>query len=796
MNNYANYQADGQSPDPADYYTAAYTATSTQTVPQMPRNYGGNYGMGSLRSTRSAAAYARNESAARLSHTSAFTPRPSQHLQPYDPDASERRTPDTLAAGMQPDQGYRRIAAGRPSSRSGTQQLPYPDEYTPRSTSMRRYRVAGEYEDSRATPPADTHGRSTTPRAVDRSRAPANVRQPARTSNPISPGPSVLPSQHVEFGYASPAMAMMAHSPERDEIPDIIAGMSTARISARADRDAASASGSSADDVSRKNTRVVYLQLGDDIKKAVLAEEPSHTNLVHLFIDKYQSRLSEDPDTLPAIYIKDSKANVFYELEDMADVTTGALLCWRAKPLQKCNASKAENRNDNEEQQNQQQQSIDKLSGVVNTLADAVAKLPAQMKDEMQTAIDAVKQQTADSVSSLITSALDQLSADIMKQQPQSDAMDSDSLVMGATKSSLPRSASMPLASDARVAELHSKLRKAELALSVERQQRLEDHAASERERAELASELEKLQKNVGSHPNVLRTRIEDGKQMLKTKYRDLNTHFEDVHTMVQEMRKDVTQRGAMPSAQLMKRASGELKHIQEDTNRLLKFINETRSDWKRTWEEELQNILKEQSFVKDVEQMLGELNDDSSHLEDVLDKLDKIIDLKLEERAKEGYVPRAATRFLDVVSPDDAPDAKKDFLMQISCVDIDHNRRLDALDAAERLRKKELAAKVNEFDEELSDFVSQRKLRKTGGTQELERRRAEKNLEVMKDMLKSVEDAELARRAKIAQRKAGKKTQKKQPRAEEDDMVLQADDQKSEQQQQQDDAEETATTE
>ncbi|KAJ2002741.1 Bud site selection protein 6, partial [Coemansia thaxteri] len=278
--------------------------------------------------------------------------------------------------------------------------------------------------------------------------------------------------------------------------------------------------------------------------------------------------------------------------------------------------------------------------------------------------------------------------------------------------------------------------------------------------KTEAVAQLEKLQSAVSRHPNVLRVRIEEGKDMLKNEYRLLNTRFEDVHALVQEMRKDVAQRGSTPSSQLMRKANTELKGIETGSERLVAFINETRSDWKRTWEEELQNILKEQGFVKDVEQMLGELLDDTQHLNDVTDKLDKIIDLKLRERAKDDYVPPAATKFIDVVSPDDAPDAKKDFLMQISCVDVDHQRRLDALKSAERLRQTELAAKVNEFDEELSDFVTQRKLRKTGGTQELERRRAEKEVEVMKEMLKSVEEAEQARRAKLAQRKAGAKKQ------------------------------------
>ncbi|KAJ2384280.1 Bud site selection protein 6, partial [Coemansia sp. RSA 2559] len=338
------------------------------------------------------------------------------------------------------------------------------------------------------------------------------------------------------------------------------------------------------------------------------------------------------------------------------------------------------------------------------------------------------------------------------------DASDAGLMVVGPNSHSIARSASMPSAGDSRLAELQSKLRKAELALSVTRQEHQAALAAVQGAHDALALDMDKLRKDVASHPNVLRVRIEEGKTMLKADYRALNTRFEDVDAMVQEMRKDVTQRGAIPTQQMVRTVEGEIAAIDGGTKRLLAFINDTRADWKRTWEEELQNILKEQGFVKDVEQLLGELKDDNSDLADVVDKLDKVIDFKQRERAKEGYVPPAATRFLDVVSADDAPDAKKSFLMQISCVDIDHKRRLDALAAAEKLRKKELASKVNEFDEELSDFVGQQKLRKTGGTEELERRRAEKEIEIMKDMLKSVEEVELARREKLAQRKAAKK--------------------------------------
>ncbi|KAJ2459718.1 Bud site selection protein 6 [Coemansia sp. RSA 2337] len=520
--------------------------------------------------------------------------------------------------------------------------------------------------------------------------------------------------------------------------------MSTARITSGDDNDLEDNDSSDALFIGKKSPVHVFLQLGDSTKRVVLTERPSQTNLINLFIEKYRDRLAENPESLPTIYINDAKnRDLFYELEDMADVVDGSILSWRTLPLSSA-SNVAKSLDDDSKSAATLRSEVGDLASVVRSLAETVAQIPAQIKSELASAVGEVKDHTNVTIGSI-------------KALP---AVTSPSGGASLDKPAIARSASAPMISSAEIDELHARVQRLELALSVERQERREEAVAAERAKVEAVKELDKLKESASCHPNVLRVRIEEGKDMLKNDYRQLNTRFEDVHALVQEMRKDVAQRGSIPSSQMMRKATVDLKGIESGTERLVSFINETRSDWKRTWEEELQNILKEQSFVKDVEQMLGELSDDTQHLSDVIDKLNKIIDLKLRERAKDDYVPSAATKFFDVVSPDDAPDAKKDFLMQISCVDVDHQRRLDALKTAERIRQTELATKVNEFDEELSDFVTQRKLRKTGGTEELERRRAEKEIEVMKDMLKSVEEDAQARRAKVAQRKAASKKQ------------------------------------
>ncbi|KAJ2033547.1 Bud site selection protein 6 [Coemansia sp. S3946] len=755
------------SPEPYDQATA-----TSPPVPGMPRSNASNYPTsgypaanaltsGSLRSTRSTqanAAYARPQGSLRRNgyhpheanaHTAAGyedSRYNAPNLQPFVPDASERRgTPEYYGSNNSNaqtiDYNYRR-------NNHSYQQPPLPSPIKTHGSgyNMPARSASGARRYSRDHDDDAKSNRS----SGDFSRHAALLGNARLVSGRIDREPSaeVLPlsSHRVEFGSTNPAKASFSSSPspERDEIADIIADMSTARITSGDDNDLEDNDSSDALFIGKKSPVHVFLQLGDSTKRVVLTERPSQTNLINLFIEKYRDRLAENPESLPTIYINDAKnRDLFYELEDMADVVDGSILSWRTLPLSSA-SNVAKSLDDDSKSAATLRSEVGDLASVVRSLAETVAQIPAQIKSELASAVGEVKDHTNVTIGSI-------------KALP---AVTSPSGGASLDKPAIARSASAPMISSAEIDELHARVQRLELALSVERQERREEAVAAERAKVEAVKELDKLKESASCHPNVLRVRIEEGKDMLKNDYRQLNTRFEDVHALVQEMRKDVAQRGSIPSSQMMRKATVDLKGIESGTERLVSFINETRSDWKRTWEEELQNILKEQSFVKDVEQMLGELSDDTQHLSDVIDKLNKIIDLKLRERAKDDYVPSAATKFFDVVSPDDAPDAKKDFLMQISCVDVDHQRRLDALKTAERIRQTELATKVNEFDEELSDFVTQRKLRKTGGTEELERRRAEKEIEVMKDMLKSVEEDAQARRAKVAQRKAASKKQ------------------------------------
>ena len=71
-------------------------------------------------------------------------------------------------------------------------------------------------------------------------------------------------------------------------------------------------------------SRTIYLQLGREVKKAVLATEPSITSLSLLFTERFQ--YAPDLVDFPAIYVRDPRSGVQYELEDMSEVRDGSLL--------------------------------------------------------------------------------------------------------------------------------------------------------------------------------------------------------------------------------------------------------------------------------------------------------------------------------------------------------------------------------------------------------------------------------------------------------------------------------------
>lgn len=68
----------------------------------------------------------------------------------------------------------------------------------------------------------------------------------------------------------------------------------------------------------------VFLQVGREVKKALIEPGMTQSSLKLLFVDKFSYNPGQD--NFPAIYIRDPSSGVQYELEDMDEIKDRCLL--------------------------------------------------------------------------------------------------------------------------------------------------------------------------------------------------------------------------------------------------------------------------------------------------------------------------------------------------------------------------------------------------------------------------------------------------------------------------------------
>jgi uncharacterized phage infection (PIP) family protein YhgE len=174
------------------------------------------------------------------------------------------------------------------------------------------------------------------------------------------------------------------------------------------------------------------------------------------------------------------------------------------------------------------------------------------------------------------------------------------------------------------------------------------------------------------------------------------------------------------------------LREIAKELAELKADVEEAQPRWKKAWEEELQAVVDEQQFLKDQTELMAEQDEEYERLQQLFNQLEKVVQLQATHRPRKQTV-------LNVVSAEEGPMQLTQVIQEISCIAPDSERRLKALERAEKLRRIELAGRVDEFEQELVGFVSEKKLRPTGGVEEAERRREERSKETLRAMLESM---------------------------------------------------------
>jgi len=139
-------------------------------------------------------------------------------------------------------------------------------------------------------------------------------------------------------------------------------------------------------------------------------------------------------------------------------------------------------------------------------------------------------------------------------------------------------------------------------------------------------------------------------------------------------------------------------------------------------------------------EQQFFNLQSDLTHdLEDDIKKIEETFNLieqcSLEQSKQNAYKRNKFVSQLYIPEPGESFHSIKDeVLNEVAALKPDHEKRLQAITKAEKIREKEREMmRLDKFQEELGDFVDDSKLKKSGGIDELERMRQLRDNENLK---------------------------------------------------------------
>ena len=225
------------------------------------------------------------------------------------------------------------------------------------------------------------------------------------------------------------------------------------------------------------------------------------------------------------------------------------------------------------------------------------------------------------------------------------------------------------------------------------------------------------------------RAYIDTGKTKLDTRSSTALTKMEELQDTVEGIKDDVLKRNVSPKAFLLKQVKGDIDAALAELQSLRDHIQTVKPMWKKTWEEELQNIVEEQQFLQHQEEFLEDLFEDHKAVVEVFGHVEKVISLRGSSSSK-----RRGPSFRPP-PPEESAGGISSVLMEIRSAAVDPQKRLKAIAANEKNRERELASRSDEFQTELSGFVVGKQLRMTGGAEEAERVRQKKNELTLKAM-------------------------------------------------------------
>lgn len=235
---------------------------------------------------------------------------------------------------------------------------------------------------------------------------------------------------------------------------------------------------------------------------------------------------------------------------------------------------------------------------------------------------------------------------------------------------------------------------------------------------------------------------VTKGRKQLNTDSDRLVNKVDDLQDLVEDLRKDVVHRGVRPLPRQLETVAKDIQLAMKELKKMEEYMKREKPVWTKIWEKELEDVCNGRDEVKVMEDLMADLQDDLEKANETFALVEQATKEQMKDvnaGAANPTVSRQFSKGLNSIAANlalDPRDAKEGVLGEVRALQPNHEDRMEAIERAEKLRQKELETRSeNPIKKELTSFVAEGKLKKSGGFEEVERARKAKDDKIRREV-------------------------------------------------------------
>lgn len=211
---------------------------------------------------------------------------------------------------------------------------------------------------------------------------------------------------------------------------------------------------------------------------------------------------------------------------------------------------------------------------------------------------------------------------------------------------------------------------------------------------------------------------IRAGKEAFEKRMDDLIPRLEELQDVVDDLRSDVSSRGVRPRPQQIAELKTRLDALNGEVEGAKTQLATLGPAWKHGWEQELEVIIREQEFLRQQEPLLRDASADVTTLMQVFETIVRYasaVGHSPDSSSSSSSAPHKLRSTPRIALAATEPGDRGNVFAEVRALAPDPEKRLRAIEQAERAREAENASRSDAFKEELGGFVDGKRLKRTG---------------------------------------------------------------------------------